>query len=184
MLTFVLCFMLAVSNGAMVHLKVAILPSNCWAWTWNYIHDLSPFNILKTCGITCSWISQSKLSSLDFLSHIMHSFSILTEVWWWCGILKGCECGEGVQAQPKPPGSPLLYAWGGSLLHTAFSFSHYAGFWGSAQLFKCSSVFAYFAHTFLSFLTQSAICQYILFILSDWQYELVSRRKRGGGEER
>lgn len=34
---------------------------------------------------------------------------ILTEVWWWCSVLKGCECSERA---PKPPGSPVLNAWG------------------------------------------------------------------------
>lgn len=109
----------------------------------------------------------------------MYSVSILTEVWWWYGILKGCEFSEGVQAQAKPPGSPLLHAWGvlsftqpaPSLTKVVSERSH--------SCLKCSSVFAYFTHMILSFLTQSAICQYTVFILSDWQYELVSPRKRG-----
>ena len=41
---------------------------------------ITPSNVLKPYDITRSYISQPKLSALDFLSLIMHSVSILTEV--------------------------------------------------------------------------------------------------------
>lgn len=80
---------------------------------------------------------------------------------------------------PNPQG-PLSWTPGGvlSFTHPAPSHTKLVSE-GSHSCLKCSSVFAYFAHTILPFLTQSAICQYILFILRDWQYELVSPRKSG-----
>lgn len=85
---------------------------------------------------------------------------------------------------PNPQG-PLCWTPGGVLSFTQPAPSHTKLVSeGSHSCLKCSSGFAYFAHTILSFLTQSAICQYTLFILSDWQYELISPRRRGGGGEK
>lgn len=85
---------------------------------------------------------------------------------------RAVNVGRVCKHSPNPQ-SPLSWTPGGVLSFTQPAPSHTKLVSeGSHSCLKCSSVFAYFAHTILSFLTQSAICQYILFILSDWQYEL------------